>query len=65
MNNLKNSDSMPKLASFTGAIDYPLMNDYMFRSVMQSNKNVLKGLLCSMLHLDPANVWEVNDHRIG
>ncbi len=59
MNNLKNSDSMPKLASFTGAIDYPLMNDYMFRSVMQSNKNVLKGLLCSMLHLDPANVWEV------
>ncbi len=59
MNNLKNSDSMPKLASFTGAIDYPLMNDYMFRSVMQSNKNVLKGLLCSLLHLDPANVREV------
>ena len=59
MNHLKNSDSMPKLASFTGAIDYPLMNDYMFRSVMQSNKNVLKGLLCSLLHLDPANVREV------
>ncbi len=59
MNNLKNSDSMPKLASFTGAIDYPLMNDYMFRSVMQSNKNVLKELLCFLLHLDPANVREV------
>ena len=59
MNNLKNSDSMPKLASFTGAIDYPLMNDYMFRSVMQSNKNVLKGLLCSLLRLDPNNVQTV------
>lgn len=43
MNHLKNSDSMLKLASFTGTIDYPLMNDYMFRSVMQSNENVLNG----------------------
>lgn len=59
MNHLKNSDSMPKLASFTGAIDYPLMNDYMFRSVMQSNENVLKGLLCSLLHLDPDTVRAV------
>lgn len=59
MNYLKNSDSMPKLASFTGAIDYPLMNDYMFRSVMQSNENVLKGLLCSLLHLDPDTVRAV------
>ncbi|MEY8521903.1 Rpn family recombination-promoting nuclease/putative transposase [bacterium 1XD8-76] len=59
MNHLKNSDSMLKLASFTGTIDYPLMNDYMFRSVMQSNENVLKGLLCSLLRLDPNNVQTV------
>ena len=59
MNNLKNSGSKPDLASFTGTIDYPLMNDYMFRSVMQSNENVLKGLLCSLLHLKPGDVRSV------
>lgn len=31
----------------------------MFRSVMQSNENVLKGLLCSLLHLDPDTVRAV------
>ncbi len=64
MNNLKNSVNMSETASsagtepaaMTGAIDYPLMNDYMFRSVMQSNENVLKGLLCSLLHLNPEEV---------
>lgn len=40
MRNLLNSGSMHVSESFTGAIDYPLMNDYMFRSVMQSNGNV-------------------------
>lgn len=59
MNYLKNSDSVPELASFTGTIDYPLMNDYMFRSVMQSNENVLKGFLCSLLRLNPDDIWPV------
>ena len=59
MNHLKTSGSISKLASFTGTIDYPLMNDYMFRSVMQSNENVLKGLLCSLLHLNPNDIWSV------
>ena len=59
MNILKNSGSISKLASFTGTIDYPLVNDYMFRSVMQSNENVLKSFLCSLLHLNPDDVWSV------
>ena len=59
MNHLKTSGSISKLASFTGMIGYPLMNDYMFRSVMQSNENVLKGLLCSLLHLNPNDIWSV------
>ena len=29
------------------------MNDYMFRAVLQENKNVLEGLICSLLHLNP------------
>lgn len=37
MNNLKKSGNLPEWKSFTGTIDYPLMHDYMFRSVMQSN----------------------------
>lgn len=59
MNHLKTSGSISKLASFTGTIGYPLMNDYMFRSVMQSNENVLIGLLCSLLHLNPNDIWSV------
>ncbi|MCI8735393.1 MAG: Rpn family recombination-promoting nuclease/putative transposase [Lachnospiraceae bacterium] len=59
MNILKNCGSISKLASFTGTIDYPLVNDYMFRSVMQSNENVLKSFLCSLLHLNPDDVWSV------
>ena len=43
----------------TGKIDYTLMNDYMFRAVMQKNKNVLKELICALLHLNPPNVKSV------
>ena len=59
MDNLKNTGIVPELASFTGAIDYPLTNDYMFRSVMQCNENVLKGFLCSLLRLNPDDIWSV------
>ena len=59
MKYLKNPEGIPRLASFTGAIDYPLMNDYMFRSVMQSNEKVLKGFLCSLLRLSPDDVRTV------
>lgn len=41
-----------RLSSFSGTIDYPLKNDYMFRSVLQSNLYALKGLICALLHLD-------------
>lgn len=37
-------------------IDYTLMNDYMFHAVMQSNENVLKGLVCALLRLNPDEV---------
>lgn len=59
MNNLTNSENMPESALLTGTIDYPLMNDYMFRSVMQSSEKVLKGLLCALLRLNPEDVRAV------
>ena len=35
----------------TGKIDYQMTNDYMFRMVLQSKNNVLKGLISSMMHI--------------
>lgn len=60
MKNLNHSEVTPKLSSFTGVIDYPFTNDYMFRSVLQSNKKVLKGLLCSLMSLKPEDVHSVH-----
>lgn len=59
MKSLTNSETLPEPALLTGAIDYPLMNDYMFRSVMQSSEKVLKGLLCALLRLNPEDVRTV------
>ena len=43
----------------TGVIPYGMTNDYMFRAILQKNKRVLKGLICSLLHLDPQDVKSV------
>lgn len=43
----------------TGPIRYGMTNDYMFRSVLQNNNYVLKGLICSLLHLQPDEVTSV------
>lgn len=53
------SGTINYLPTLSGTIDYPLTNDYMFRSVMQSNKNVLKGLLCSLLHLNSNDIHSI------
>ena len=39
-----------------GSIPYNMTNDYMFRAVLQSNNNVLRGLFCSLLHLSETEV---------
>ena len=52
MNNIQNK----MFQNATGKIDYTLMNDYMFRAVLQENKNVLEGLICSLLHLNPETI---------
>lgn len=45
--------------SATGKIDYNMTNNYMFRRILQENQKVLKGLICSLLHLDPERVKSV------
>ena len=42
-----------------GAIPIRMTNDYLFRALMQRNTNVLKSLICSLLHLDPDDVVSV------
>ena len=43
----------------TGKIDYGLTNDYMFRVILQRHINVLKALICALLHLQPDEIKEV------
>ena len=43
----------------TGKIDYGLTNDYMFRVILQRHINVLKALICSLLHLQPNEIKEI------
>ncbi len=40
----------------TGSIAFNMTNDYMFRAILQKNKNVLKGIICAVLHLNPDEV---------
>lgn len=40
----------------TGALGIPMTNDYLFRALLQENNTVLKGLVCSLLHLAPSEV---------
>lgn len=42
-----------------GKVAYNMTNDYMFRAVLQSNNKVLRGLICSLLHLNEADVRAV------
>ena len=45
--------------SATGKITYNFTNDYMFRAILQRNVIVLKGLICSLLHLRPEHITEI------
>ena len=43
----------------TGPIPYNMLNDYMFRVVLQKNGVVLRGLIGSLLHLDESEIQSV------
>ena len=42
--------------SATGKIEYNMTNNYMFRYILQENEKVLKGLVSSLLHLNPEKI---------
>ncbi len=43
----------------TGVIQFKMTNNYMFRFILQKNKKVLTGLICSLLHLKPEEIKEI------
>ena len=43
----------------TGDICHNMTNDYMFRVVNQKNPNVTKGIICSVLHLNPEYIKSI------
>lgn len=46
-------------ADVQGVVRYGMTNDYMFRAVLQSNNKVLRGLVCSLLHLQEEEIISV------
>ena len=54
-----NTSSVTRFENATGPIDFGFTNDYMFRAILQKNNKVLKGLVCSLLHLDPEEITSI------
>lgn len=50
----------PDYKQWKGAIRYHLTNDYMFRAVMQKNKNVLKHLICAIIGIKADTVMDLD-----
>ena len=53
-----NMENQPKLSYLdaTGEIPHNMTNDYMFRYILQKNEKVLRGLIASLLHLNPNDI---------
>ena len=59
MHTTKNTSSVGSYLDATGEIPYGMTNDYMFRAVLQKNEKVLRGLICSLLHLSDTDIQSV------
>ncbi len=55
----KNTSFLPELEKASGHFDYPLTNDYMFRSLCQKSNKALKGLISALLHIPPEQIRSV------
>ena len=52
----KTLSKQPLFQNATGPVTIPLTNDYLFKAMLQENKNALKALICSLLHFSPSQV---------
>ena len=60
----KNNLSATSYQDATGTIEFQFTNDYMFRAILQKYVKVLKGLICSLLHLAPESVTEITIYLV-
>ena len=57
---MRNTTSfLPALQNASGSFDYPLTNDYMFRSLCQKSNKALRGLISALLHIPPEQIHSV------
>lgn len=47
------------LESLSGPLNISLVNDYLFRALLQKNNNVLKALIASLLHINISDIQSV------
>ena len=56
---MKKEDKISTYLDANGEIKFNMTNDYMFRVVNQKNSIVTKGIICSVLHLNPDSIQSV------
>lgn len=56
---MKSNHTITSLDQATGPLPVSMTNDYLFRALLQKNNHVLKGLICSLLHLKMNEVRSV------
>ncbi|MCM1120312.1 MAG: Rpn family recombination-promoting nuclease/putative transposase [bacterium] len=49
----------PQYMQATGKMPHTLINDYLFKALLQKNEIVLRHLICSLLHLRPEQIESV------
>ena len=59
MQSTRNSKQLTDFENDTGKIDYTLLNDIVFHFVFENNDDILRHLLCSLLHLKPSDIESI------
>ena len=53
---MNTSENVASLENATGKVKYSLTNDILFHIVLQDDDYALKGLIASLLHLEPSDI---------
>lgn len=53
---MNQNKSVHSAQTASGPVRFNMTNDYMFRAVLQENNKVLRGLICSLLHLSEKEI---------
>lgn len=53
---MNHNKSVTSAQNASGPVRFNMTNDYMFRAVLQANNKVLRGLICSLLHLTEKDI---------